>query len=295
MKSFFLIGLISFSALAQEVSVKVTNRIKNPLFDLGIGSSVEMTYSSGKSVKDALFVGKLVDQENDTIEYLFLDLKKTRISMIDPSNVEGFRKTRAQAIVKPIDQKGSTCAAYGFFHFWNQTFAVGIKGNTELNDTMNSDRRRLQFVEEAIDIYYLQNKTNITTIMKNYGKRFGFTCKNNKFTDPKKAADFIFERTSQGKPVLLDYNIGPDMVTSSYEVIDFEKPLSPDPRLWVPRQRGERNSGGHVIVAAAAFVANGKPKVMVVDSDWSEPRVWDLEKYFAKKTAVSEMGFHTCD
>jgi hypothetical protein len=160
---------------------------------------------------------------------------------------------------------------------------------------MESDRKRLQFIEEIIDLYYLQNKLNITTLMKNFGKRFGFVCKSNPFTDPKKAADFIFNKTSEGKPVLIDFNIGPDMVTSTYDLNDYETVSGRDARLWVPRKVGQRNAGGHVIVAAAAFVSKGKKKILVLDSDWAEPRVWDLERYLSKKAAVKEMGFHTCN
>ena len=295
MKIFLLLSFLSFSALAAEVNVKVISAVKHANFDLGIGSKVELDFKTRNIQKEAIFLGRMVDQENKTVEFLFLDEKKTRISMIDPENVEGFRKSRAQAVISPIDQMGSTCAAYGFFHFWNQMKAVGFKGTEVLTETFESDRKRLQFIEEAIDLYYLQNKTNITTLMKNYGTRFGFKCKNNPQTDSKKAAEFLFNKGLEGKPILIDFNIGSDMVSSTYEVTDFETPVSRDPRLWVPRKVGERNSSGHVIVAAGSFISKGKKKLLVLESNWTEPRVWDLEKYIASKAAVKEMGFHTCD
>ena len=68
-----------------------------------------------------------------------------------------------------------------------------------------------------------------------------------------------------------------------------------DTRLWIPRKIGERNGGGHAIVAAAAFTSMGRRKVLVLDSNWSEPRVWDLDKYLGQKAAISEMVFHHCD
>lgn len=295
MKTFLFLSLLSFSVFAQEVNVKVISAVKSANYDLGIGSKVELDFKTKNEKKPATFLGRMVDQENKTIEFLFLDEKKTRISMIDPENIAGFRKSRSQAIISPIDQVGSTCAAYGFFHFWNQMNAVGFKGSEALPTTMESDRKRLQFIEEAIDLYYIQNKINITTLMKNYGKRFGFVCKNNPFTDSKKAAEFLFNKASEGKPILIDFNIGSDMVSSTYEVNDFETPVSRDPRLWVPRKVGQRASSGHVIVAAAAFISKGKKKILVLDSNWTEPRVWDLERYITSKAAVKEMGFHTCN
>jgi hypothetical protein len=131
--------------------------------------------------------------------------------------------------------------------------------------------------------------------MKRYGDRFGLKCKNNPQKDSLAAAEFLFAKASQGKPILIDFNIGADMVASDYEVTDYETPLSRDPWLWIPRKVGERNKGGHVIVAAGAFLSKGKKKLLVLDSNWSEPRVWDLQKYVASKASVKEMGFHTCD
>lgn len=289
----WLLFLLSFSALAQDVSVKVTETKSHENFDIAIGTRVELTIK-GKEKKPAVFLGRMIDQEENNVEFLFLDEQKTRILMISPENVEGFRKSRSQAIIRPIDQKGSTCTAYAFLHFWDQMYVSNFKGTAELKDVMSSDRGRLQFIEEMIDIYYLQNKTNITSLIKKTGERFGFKCKNNPFTDARKAADFIFQKTSEGTPVMIDFNIGSDMVSSSYEVTDYERPVSMDPRLWIPRKVGQRSTSGHTIVAAAGFVSRGKKKVLILDSDWSEPRVWDLDKYIAQKAAVKEMGFHTC-
>lgn len=295
MKTLLLFSFFTLSAFAQEVNLKVISAVKHANFDLGIGSKVELDFKTKNEKKAAIFLGRMVDQDEKTVEFLFLDEKKTRITMIDPSNIEGFRKSRAQAIISPIDQMGSTCAAYGFFHFWNQMYVSDFKSTDALPETMDSDRKRMQFLEEAIDLYYIQNKINITTLMKNYGKRFGFTCKSNPQTDAKKAAEFLFNKASEGKPILIDFNIGSDMVSSSYEVTDYETPVSRDPRLWVPRKVGQRASSGHVIVAAGAFISKGKKKLLVLDSNWTEPRVWDLDKYIAGKAAVKEMGFHTCD
>jgi len=125
---------------------------------------------------------------------------------------------------------------------------------------MSSDRTRLQFLEEAIDIYYLQNRINLTNMMKRFGKRFGTSCKGHTFNSSKDVSDFLFTKAQEGKPLLIDFNIGPEMVSSSYEVRDYEKPVAIDPRLWVPREVGQRNAGGHVIVAVGSFISKGKKK-----------------------------------
>lgn len=294
MKYIWILILFSLTAGAQEVRVRVIDPVKQAGHKLGVGSRVELTYKTKNEIKPAVFLGRMVDQNNKNIEFLFLDEKKTRITMIDPQNLEGFRKSDAQPIIRPIDQKGSTCLAYAVFHYWNHMYATGFS-KPELEATMSSDRERMRFLEETIDIYYIQNRTNITNLMKHFGKRFGFKCKNTLFKNPKDAVDFIFNKTLEGQPVLIDFNISKDMLTSTYEVTDFEKPFSADPRLWLPRKVGQRMTSGHALVAAAAFKANGRKKVLVLDSDWTEPRVWDLDKYLGKKAAVKEMNFHTCN
>lgn len=296
MKALLGLGLFLLSsAFAQEVQVKVLEKIKQTKFDLGIGSKVELTFLSTEEKAPAIFLGRMVNQDEESIELLFLDEKKTRISMIDPKSVTGFRKSSAQPVIQPIDQKGSTCLAYAVFHYWNQMYASGEHRNEELKKVMSSDRERMRFLEETIEIYYIQNKTNITNLMTKFGKRYGFKCRNNLFQKPQDAVNFIYEKTAQGKPVLIDFNISKNMLTSTYEVTDFEKPLIKDARLWLPRKIGQRMTSGHAIVGASAFMANGRKKVLVLDSDWTEPRVWDLDKYLGTKAAVKEMGFHTCD
>ena len=290
--SSFFFSLTVWSA---EVTLKVLSAVKHPQYDVGIGSRVELDFKTRNFKQQAIFLGRMIDQDSNNVEFLFLNETKTRITMIDPDNLGGIRKSRTQPIISAIDQMGNTCAAYGFFHFWNQMYVSAFRSTSDLPMTMESDRKRMQFLEEAIDLYYLQNKTNITTLMKKYGKRFGFNCKNNPFKDSRKAADFLFKKALEGKPILIDFNIGSDMVSSSYEVTDYETPVSRDPRLWIPRKVGQRTASGHVIVGAGAFISKGKKKLLVLDSNWTEPRVWDLDRYIRSRAAVKEMGFHTCE
>jgi hypothetical protein len=62
----------------------------------------------------------------------------------------------------------------------------------------------------------------------------------------------------------------------------------------VPRKTGERSGGGHSIVAASFFMLGDRPEVIVVDSDWSEPRIWDLNDYLDARTAIQEVEFISC-
>lgn len=291
----FLIVFIP-TAFAEQVKLKVITAVKNINYDLGIGSKVELTFVEKNVKKEFLFMGKMVGHPDLGEEILFLDEQDTRILMIDAESMTAsFLSTRMQNIISTIDQAGETCAAYALYHFWQQTDAVGFKGNNELGPVMSKERSRMKFLEESITRYYLGRSANLKPIMKSFGDRFGFKCKEKIFEESTKATDYVFNQTLTGKPVIMEFYLGPDMVTSDYELEDYETSSEMDTRLWIPRKVGEKNGGGHAIVAAAAFTSKGRKKVLVLDSNWTEPRVWDLDKYLGEKAAIKEMIFHSCD
>ena len=116
------------------------------------------------------------------------------------------------------------------------------------------------------------------------------------FTDTDTAISFVDQQMKKGAPVLISFYIGPTMVTSDISIVDYETQKAVDPRLWVPRKIGERMHGGHSVVAVAGFEFQNQSKLLMLDSDWSEPRIWDVQKYLGdKKTAIAEMEFYTCE
>lgn len=289
----FFLGLSS-QIFAATISAKVTQALKSDVYEVGVGSKVTLDFSDQRKKLDSIFLGKMVGGEKGN-EYLFLDEGKTKIYMIDSPSVKFNTRKKLHEIIHPIDQGGETCAAYAIFHFWRQMHTVGFKGIGDLSETMSSERGRIRFLETSIESYYISNVAELDKIMKDDGKRFGFKCKAQTFKDPKLAGEFLFNKASFGKPVMFDFNIGSDMVTSTYEVSDYENPGDIDPRLWVPRLVGQRANGGHVIVAAGAFIAKGRKKILIIDSDWAEPRVWDIQKQLGSRTAIKEMTFYSCN
>ncbi len=284
------------SAFAEHVKLKILSAVKDVHYDLGIGSKVELTFLEKNEKKEFMFMGKMLGHPEFGEEILFLDEKDTRVLMIDAESMtNSLPNIRMQNIISPIDQTGDTCAAYALFHYWQQTDALGFKGNNVLGPVMNKDHSRMKFLEESITRYYLGRSANLKPIMKSFGDRFGFTCKEKIFDESSKAADYVYEQVSTGRPVLMEFYLGSDMVTSRYELEDYETKSEMDTRLWIPRKTGERNGGGHAIVAAAAFTTNERKMILVLDSNWTEPRVWDLGKYFGEKAAISEMIFHSCN
>jgi hypothetical protein len=243
-----------------------------------------------------MFMGRMVKHNGVATDYLFLDLQKTRVYMVDTRNTKfSSSPGRTQPVVKPLDQYGGTCAAFAITHFWKQMYWAGYHGNAAFGQASTTEEGRTKLLEETISRYYMDHRVTMNSVMTNYGKRFGFNCKRMTFMTGSDAADFIYKKAVQGKPVLMEFDIGPNMTESTYEVVDYENPATPDPRLWIPRKVGMKNAGGHAIVAAAAFSVFGRKKIVVLDSDWTEPRIWDAERYLGAKTAMKTMGFYSCN
>jgi hypothetical protein len=288
---------LSLLGLAAEakVQVSVTARVSTERFALGVGTRVRLNFGAGRADADGLFLGRVVEADGHSDEYLFLDLQKTRAYLVDRTNTQFSQGPgRTQTVLRPIAQWGPTCGAYALTHFWQQYTLSGLPGNEELASMMASERGRTRFLEENLSHYYLSRKVQIGTIMKSHGKKFGVSCRTRNFKVGSIAADFLWRNTKAGIPVIMEYDIGPGMLTSTYETVDFEKPGMIDSRLWIPRRKGERSAGGHAIVAAAAFTAKGNRKILVIDSDWDQPRIWDIDRYLNEKVAIEEMGFTTC-
>jgi hypothetical protein len=288
---------LSHVALAEEIKLKVVSAIRSAAYDLGVGSKVKLEFIQRNEIHSAIFVGKMTGHPKYGEELLFLNENDSRIMMIDSKSVRSLSvaKTRMQNLISTIDQAGETCAAYALYHFWLQTAAVGFIGNGELLTVASKEHSRMKLLEESITRYYMGRSFSIKPIMKNFGDRFGFKCREKIFENASRAIDYIYNHTLTGKSVIMEFFIGPKMVISDLALIDYETNVEMDPRLWIPRKMGERNAGGHAIVASAAFTLNGKKKIMVLDSNWNEPRVWDLESYLGGKTALDEMIFHSCD
>lgn len=298
MKAVILILILLTQAVcAEEIKLRVVSAVKNAKFELGVGSQVALEFTNRNERHELMFLGKMVGHPHFDEELLFLNPRTGLISLIDSRSVRSssVAKSRMQSLISPVDQAGETCAAYALYHFWVQTALSGYTGNGELLTTVQKEHSRLKLLEESITRYYMGRSASIRPVMNHFGSRFGFKCREKIFDQPSKAIDFIFAQTSLGRQVVMEFFIGPNMVESSYRLKDFETKTDFDPRLWTPRKVGERNVGGHAIVASAAFLHNGKKQVVVLDSNWNEPRVWDLEKYLGGKTALKEMVFHSCE
>jgi hypothetical protein len=247
---------------------------------------------SGKS----LFLGTSVHPDGSASYQMFLNTKSNKVFYVETS-IFGKANPNFQTVLDPFPQAGGTCTGYAMYDFLMQTNLAGFRGTGELSKEVSTEDGRTTLLVEAINRYYLMmtHKYSIKGIMNGFGKKYGFTCNTLKTDSYEKAKTKILDTLNQGLPVIVSFNIGPKMVDSPFPMELYQQPNPEmDGRLWIPRKVGERNSGGHSIVASAAFTLNNKTYLVMIDSDWSEPRIWDMEAYLNQKTALDEIEFITC-
>ncbi len=300
--SFTYISLFSFAALSAEVAaskeikVQTENAVPTRSFSIGIGSDVVLETSDTQISGPAIFLGNAVTPNGENLYRIYFNKKSAKIFFV---SAQRFAKSsqRLQTIMDPYEQAGGTCTGYAIFDFLYQTSLSGFEGTGALSARFANEEKRTTLLVDNINNYYLtsQHRYSIPGILNSYGKDMGFKCDRFKTDTYSKAKDKVLEMLKAGWPVIISFNLGPKMyeVPFRLEKADGEK-AEMDQRVWIPRKIGERNRGGHTIVAAGSFEWDNKTYLVTIDSDWSEPRIWDMDSFLNQKTALDEVEFVTC-
>lgn len=290
--------LFPFAALAADpITVQIDQPVAQGAFSVGVGSKVSILLPGQSDSHAGLFLGKVTAGDGSTDSFMFWDETANTVDYV-PANLVQIPDDGLQNIFKLYDQAGDTCTAYAIYDFLEQLHQSGFVGNGALAQTLSTEKGRTQLLVDAVSQYYLepQHQNSASGILNGFGKQYGFSCKAKFFQGAESIRTFILSRLAAGFPVPVGFWIGPDMFNAPTKMIDFANPSEKvDNRLWIPRQIGERNSGGHTVVAVASFVENGHLQLLMLDSDWDAPRIWDFDKIFVAKTAFKEIEFDACD
>ena len=291
-------SLLSFNVLANQLwTANVIKAKAVGEFPIGIGSIMNLTTEEKSLNGEAIFLGSTQLPGGERSYQMYLNKKSKKFFLV-PGDLFAKVKATQQTVIDSYQQAGGTCSAYAIYNFLQQTNLAGHTGTGELKKILSTEEGRTFLLADAINEYYLtmSHRYSLRGILNKYGKSYGFTCKMMKTDSYEKAKASVLKQLATGLPVIFSYNIGPNMVKGPFamEVYDNRGPAL-DERLWIPRRVGERNSGGHTIVAVGAFEFGEKTYLVMVDSDWSEPRVWDMDEYLNhKKTALDEVEFVSC-
>jgi hypothetical protein len=286
-----------------KIAVVIDQAISRAGARVGVGSPLTLRLPRIESSHSGLFLGQMVGVDGKFDQMILLDSDLQRVFFADRSRVE-INRNSLQKILRPYPQVDGTCTGYALHHLFAQMGVTRVAGNEQLAETFSTEARRTQFLVRAINDYYLatQHRNSILGIMKGYAREFGLRCEKEIFSDSIAAIHYVTEKTSRGIPVLISYFIGPDMVNGPYTLQDFASFTGSngsrsllDGRLWVPRKIGERQSGGHSVVAVATFEWRGRSEFLMLDSDWSEPRVWNASSILSGKVDFKNLEFYSCE
>ncbi len=278
------------------ISVTVKQSLRIGKFQTGIGSRVELKSEDPKSSGEALFLGKAIRPVGTQSFQMYLHLATKKVLYIE-ANLLKSPNIALQTVLDPYEQAGGTCTGYAIYDYLQQLNLTGFKGSGELVKSLETEEGRTTLLVDSVNQYYLnlQHRNSINGILNSYGKKFGFQCKNFKTNTYSEAKSIILKNLSLGNPVIFSFYTGPKMYKSPFPLSYYLQPNPElDDRLWVPRKTGERNSGGHSNVAAASFELEGKNYLVMLDSDWSQPRIWDMDAFLGERMDLSEIDFIFC-
>ncbi len=283
----------SLNAFSTEIQVQVEKAKPTGLFSVGIGSQVFINSKDQNISGEALFLGRALNPDGVSSYQMFLKDKK--VFYIDSKKIN--QSKNLQTVVNPYEQAGGTCTAYAIFGFLQQLQHSGLKGNGKLSHKLADEKGRTNLLVDNVSEYYLtpQHRYSINGILNKYGKEYGFSCLAYHSESVDKIKARVLKQVQTGTPAIIEFNVGTEMAISPFE-LQMQDPLREqmDQRLWVPRKSGQRNGGGHTIVIAGAFELEHRQYFVTIDSDWSEPRVWDADNFLSEKTVAQEIGVVTC-
>jgi hypothetical protein len=292
---FVFLGL-ALSAFADPIRIRMEEPSAHGNYRIGVGSRISIDLPGRQTLHSGLFLGRLIEPNGTPSSYMFFDQRTHIVYYADRNSVE-IHQRNLESILKLYEQKGGTCTGYAMSNLLHQMNLAGFQGNGKLKTILSTEQGRTQLLIDAINQYYLvlQHRYSIQGILNQYGREFGFTCQSKVFDTSWEVENFLQEKLPRGIPVLISFSRGPDMVTSKFRFVDFDHPSRKvDTRLWIPRKIGERNSGGHSVVAVAGFQVEDHIQLLMLDSDWEEPRIWDMNDYLDDRTALKEVTFVTC-
>jgi hypothetical protein len=288
--------IFSFNAYS-AIDFKIDAPVESGNYAVGIGSTLTLKSEDKKLSGPAVFLGNAVKPDGDSSYQMFLLKDSKKVYYVETTEFTKRFTSKFQTILDPYEQAGGTCTGYAIYDFLQQTNNAGFEGTGELSKTLSTEEGRTNLLVDSINQYYLtvQHRFSISGILNAYGKKFGFKCASFKSEDYSKIKTKILKQLKAGYPVLFSFDIGPKMVQAPFSIdMTEQKNGTLDSRLWVPRKIGERNNGGHSIVAAASFEFEEKTYLVMIDSDWSEPRIWDMDAFLNQKTDLGAVEFTSC-
>jgi hypothetical protein len=308
-KAFFCSAL--FAKEGKSFRADLSDPVERGSFKISTGTRISIRTGAGDPIEGQLMgvytsrsrktTGYLVYHEADDLEYV-VPPGKLSLRM----NGKPVTDDMIQPIIDPFEQSGETCMANAGDAFLQTTDLNRYDGVGPMDEVFATEEGRIRTYGD-IDYEYYQvkrNNNNMGLILNRQIEKM-YTASHRK--PPFKVVSVGYKEISSGEelitlvqsaiesgsPVLSEFYIGTEMTNSATRTLLAGRSRVEDPRLWLPRARGEKNGGGHGVVLLQHFTTpRGRLKFVVADGDWEHVRVWDAEEYLAKRYRTSKMVVH---
>ena len=289
--------LVPVAALAADpISVQVDQPIAQGAYVVGVGSKVSISLPGQSQSHPGMFLGKVTARDGGTDSFMFWDEMAGQIDYV-PAALVKIADDSLQSIFKLYDQEGGTCTAYAIDDFMEQLSLTGFVGTGALAQTLSTEQGRTQLLVDAVSQYYLSLSIAIRRSVSSMGseRNLDSNARRRHLKTPNRFGSFCWISSRQ--------DIRWPWVLISARTCSMRRFRSSITQILPSlsiigcgfRGRSAESSGGHTVVAVASFIANGKLELLMLDSDWDAPRVWDFDSVFVPKTAYSEIEFDICD
>ncbi len=302
MKNIYALMIVLLASTAQaggQWSFQVSAAKPAGAFPVGVGSRLVIN-SPYTGTSAGILLGQLLNADGSFNSMMVLDANPVAKSLVVeyiPAALVAQAPAGQQNVLKLYEQQGGTCTGYAIDDFLLQAHMSGFTGTSKLGQQLSTEEGRTELLADTINQYYLvlQHRFSINGIMNQYGKTFGFNCGKSIFSTAAQARAYLMTALRSGMPILLSFDVGSEMYNGPFPLQQMiQGAPAEDGRLWQPRKIGERNGGGHSVVAASAFSIGGKDYLVMLDSDWDLPRVWDLNAAISDRAAIGEIEFYSC-
>jgi hypothetical protein len=255
---------------------------------LNFGAHVHVKPKGQEAGFDATFAGRTHSTQNKE-SYLFFKSgspDELHIAENDPVRLQYSNGTPIPSFwirssPQSACQNGNTCAAYATFNALRHAQHIGLRGNGLLARKMNSEVERDAFLESIIGRLYGNNNRarNLDEAVSTYAQSFGYhSLSFSPWTHNFK--ETMLKELKNGWPVIMRFDIGMAQTPTPYRLLELSGAKNYVDRLWIPRHASDfkRPDGiGHAVLATGTFEHNGKHYIIVVDSNWNQPRLWDAD------------------
>lgn len=254
-------------------------------FGLTQGEPVKIQFGEDSNRASAVFLGRLIGLQDTSPDLLFYEQERKLIHIIPIQKLSIQRRSGesisahdSSPIVRSENQEGGTCAAYSIFNCLRQLHYTGRDGNGTIAKQIETESGRQHLLVRLINEIYLKDRF-YEDVLSEVGKQYGFKFREVLYRDSLDLKKKITKSLRSGSPVMLRFDTNFEMATTPFTVLNHADGVEAERKMWMPRTSRKKAKLGHMVFALGIVEVEGIKKILISDSNWKVPRLWDLSAF----------------